>query len=251
MRQETQLRAAAANTTTNATHDDIIVYTEEELEAIRKVRQDLIGNKQIDPNRIGLKTLALTTIVAKLRIKEASEKYVKYSNAVKECGIPSLHDDTVLSANPASTSMDTNHYLLHERFLNQYALCGRDHAGRSITWIRAPKEPHEEAMETAVVRAAIMYHTVIHADPISLRGTVLPLLLIRPTNPPNNDDPRTTRSYKKLASNAPLHPQTVLIAGASYPLRIIINTLITITSVFFKKKVLEEIQLNLCPPKKP
>ena len=57
MRQETQLRAAAANTTTNATHDDIIVYTEEELEAIRKVRQDLIGNKQIDPNRIGLKTL--------------------------------------------------------------------------------------------------------------------------------------------------------------------------------------------------
>ena len=53
MRQETQLTAAAANTTTNATHDDIIVYTEEEL--IRKVRQDLIGNKQIDPNRIGLK----------------------------------------------------------------------------------------------------------------------------------------------------------------------------------------------------
>ena len=43
MRQETQLTAAAANTTTNATHDDTIVYTEEEL--IRKVRQDLIGNK--------------------------------------------------------------------------------------------------------------------------------------------------------------------------------------------------------------
>ena len=63
---------------------------------IRKVRQDLIGNKQIDPNRIGLKTLALTTIVAKLRIEEASEKYVKYLNAVKECGIPSLHDDAVL-----------------------------------------------------------------------------------------------------------------------------------------------------------
>ena len=54
MRQETQLTAAAANTTTNATHDDTIVYTEE-LEVIRKVRQDLIGNKQIDPNRIGLK----------------------------------------------------------------------------------------------------------------------------------------------------------------------------------------------------
>ena len=98
----------------------------------------------------------------------------------------------------------TNHYLLHERFLNQYALCGRDHAGRSITWIRAPKEPHEEATETAVVRAAIMYHTVIHADPISLRGTVLPLLLIRPTNPPNNDDPRTTRSYKKPGKQCPL-----------------------------------------------
>ena len=33
MRQETQLTAAAANTTTNATHDDTIVYTEEELDS--------------------------------------------------------------------------------------------------------------------------------------------------------------------------------------------------------------------------
>lgn len=40
----------------------------------------------------------------------------------------------------------------------------------------------------------------------------------------------------------PLRPQTVLIAGASYPLRIIINTLITITLVFSKEKVLDWIE---------
>ena len=40
----------------------------------------------------------------------------------------------------------------------------------------------------------------------------------------------------------PLRPQTVLIAGASYPLRIIIKTLIMITSVFSKKKVLDRIK---------
>ena len=49
----------------------------------------------------------------------------------------------------------------------------------------------------------------------------------------------------------PLRPQTVLIAGASYPLRIIIKTLIMITSVFSKKKVLDRIKFVSSEEKKP
>ena len=49
----------------------------------------------------------------------------------------------------------------------------------------------------------------------------------------------------------PLRPQTILIAGASYPLRIIIKTLIMITSVFSKKKVLDRIKFVSSEEKKP
>ena len=101
-------------------------------------------------------------------------------------------------------------------------------------WIRAPKEPHEEAMETAVVRAAIMYHTAIHADPISLRG--ITFIIDTSNKSAKQRRPTNDKKLQKTWQAMPLRPQTVLIAGASYPLRIIINTLITITSIFSKKK---------------
>lgn len=98
-------------------------------------------------------------------------------------------------------------------------------------WIRAPKEPHEEAMETAVVRAAIMYHTAIHADPISLRG--ITFIIDTSNKSAKQRRPTNDKKLQKTWQAMPLRPQTVLIAGASY---LIINTLIMITSIFSKKK---------------
>jgi hypothetical protein len=206
-----------------------ISYSNEELEAMRQVRQDLIEVRKIDPSRIGLKTLALTTIVAKLRVDDAAKKYVTYLKAVDKCGVPSLRDDEVLNM---------SHAALKER-LNSYAICGRDGEGRSIMWVKGQKEPYPEEIEAQVVKAAIMYHTAIHADAISLRNGIT--FIVDTSNKPARKA-KNDQKLQKTWQAMPMRPQAILIAGASFPLRIIINTLIGVASLFTKQKVLDRIK---------
>ena len=140
------------------------------------------------------------------------------------------------SVNPASTSMDNNHYLLHERFLNQYALCGQDHAGRSIMWIRAPKWTAwgSHGNRGSTCRNYVPYRNPRRSDIIAGHG--ITFIIDTSNKSAKQRRPTNDKKLQKTWQAMPLRPQTILIAGASYPLRIIINTLITITSIFSKKK---------------
>ena len=80
-KSDTTGTVASTATATTATTDHSIVYSKNELDAIRAVRA-LLEKQGIDPNRIGAKTLALTTIVSKLRVDEAAEKYTKYLEGI-------------------------------------------------------------------------------------------------------------------------------------------------------------------------
>jgi len=205
-----------------------ISYSEEELEAMRQVQKELIQKHKIDPSRIGLKTLALTTIVTKLRVEESAEKYAKYLQMVDECGVPSLRDDEAL------TMKDD----MLRKQLKSYATCGCDKQGRSIMWINGRKTvPEEEEME--VVKAGIMYHTAIHADAVSLREGITFVIDTsnKPTKRAKND-----QKLQKTWQVMPMRPQALLIAGSSLPLRVIINSLILVASFFSKSKVLDRIK---------
>jgi len=220
---------ASTATTTTATTDHSIVYSKNELDAIRAVRA-LLKKQGIDPNRIGAKTLALTTIVSKLRVDEAAEKYTKYLEAVATAGVPGLADDTALAF--------WGEQGLSRWLSESYAACGRDKQGRSVMWIRGKTAATEED-EVDVVRAGILYHTAIHADAISLREGITFVVDTsqKPARKAKND-----AKLQKIWQAMPMRPQALLIAGASLPLRLIINALIRVASLFTKQKILDRIQ---------
>jgi len=205
-----------------------IVYSNEELDAIRKVRTQLIDVNKIDANRIGLKLLALTTIISKLRVEEAAKKYVLYLNAVENCGVPNLRDDVVLELTPSELGVG----------VHSYALCGRDEAGRSIQWVKGPTEPHPVDIEADIVKCAIMYHTAIHADAVSLRNGIS--FVIDTSN--NTKRPANQKKLQKTWQSMPMRPQCILVAGSSSLTRLVINALITTASLFTKQKVLDRIK---------
>lgn len=213
----------------NDTYNLPIVYSKEEIDAIRQVRQELIDVHKIDPSRIGLKTLALTTIVCKLKVDEASKKYVTYLIAVEKCGVTNLRDDEVLNLSKSDL----------EKFLESYAICGRDEEGRSIMWVKSAKEAYPEELEEQVVKAGIMYHTAIHADNVSLQNGVTFVIDTsnKPALPAKND-----KKLSKTWQSMPLRPQAILIAGASRAMRVVINSLIRVASLFTKQKVLDRIK---------
>jgi len=207
-----------------------IVYSDDELDAIRKVRTHLVDVLKIDSARIGLKTLALTTIVSKLRIEEAAKKYVLYLNAVENCGVPNLRDDVVLQLSPTELEVG----------VHSYALCGRDDKGRSIQWVKGTKDPYPVDIEAEVVKCAIMYHTAIHAGAVSLRNGISFVI-----DTSNNKEAKRPKNHKKLQKTwqaMPMRPQSILIAGASKVTRLVINALITAASLFTKQKVLDRIK---------
>ena len=205
-----------------------IVYTEEELEAIRQVKKQLIEKHEIDPSKIGLKTLALTTIVTKLRVDEAAEKYVKYLQSTADCGVPNLTDEEALFMKDVDL----------EKWIKSYAVCGRDNMGRSVMWIRGNTAFPEE-VESYVIRASVMYHVAIHADATSLREGITFVIDTsqRPAKRAKNEA-KLQRTWQSM----PMRPQAFLIAGASLPLRVIINSLVLVASLFTKQKILDRIK---------
>ncbi len=205
-----------------------IIYTEEELEVIRQVKKQLIEKHEIDESRIGLKTLALTTIVTELRVDEAAEKYVKYLQSTADCGVANLTDEEALIMKDEDL----------QKCIKSIAACGRDNLGRSVMWIRGNTAFPEE-VESYLIRASVMYHVAIHADAVSLREgiTFVSDTSQRPAKRAKNEA-KLQRTWQSM----PMRPQAFLIVGASLPLRVIINSLVLVGSYVTKQKILDRIK---------
>lgn len=209
-----------------------IVYTSAELDAIQSVYDKLTNDEKMDPSRIGLRALALTTIVSKLRVDEAVAKFKKFYAALETCDIQSLSfSDTEIDAT-LSDSAVTNK-------LDAYAPCGTDFEGRSVMWICGSSErlPGEEGVST---KAGVLYWLALHADERSLREGIT--FCIDLSKKKEMSKHGNEKKLRRMDQSYPLRPQSIMIAGASTVMRVSINVLIKIASVFSSQKILDRIE---------
>mmetsp|Transcript_2008 Transcript_2008/g.4968 ORF Transcript_2008/g.4968 Transcript_2008/m.4968 type:complete len:275 (+) Transcript_2008:134-958(+) len=202
-----------------------IVYTEEELEAMRQVKAKMMEADGIEESRIGLCFLAMTTINCKLRVDEAAKKYAKFLDILSQCGMPDGVDDDLWKPDAAKE-------------LNRYKVCGTDHGGCSIFYIK------NESKEGLIVdddrlhaQGCIMYNLAIHADARTLRNGITFVIDTSGNKPKFNN-----KKLQKLHQSFPTRPKNIMIMGTSTVSRVIINAAIKLASVFTKQKILDRIE---------
>lgn len=206
-----------------------IVYTEEELAAMRSTRTILVEDHGVAEDRIGKCALAVTTINCKCRPEDAAAKHKKFLETLELFHIPCLDDhDSV------PFKRDIGH-----RMEATYAACGTDHEGRRIFWIRGAPDPIERDEERDVIEAGLMFYMALHADAVSLRQGVTFVIdtSVRPSKKVGNE-----AKLQKMYQAYPLRPQAILVAGSSFATRVVVNGLIKIASVFTKQKILDRIK---------
>lgn len=209
---------------------DIIVYTEEELEAMRQVRAQLIEQHGIDESRVGSAFLAVATINCKLRVDETASKIKKLLEIAGKLGVHCIGDDL--------WKPEAAHELM------AYTPAGKDDNGCSVTWItgidREHKCPREE--ESNHVHSCIMQYLAVHSDPKTLRnGVTFVIDFSGRDSAVKRSKVGNERLVQSFEQSMPQRPKTIMICGASYAIRTIVNASIRLASVFVKRKTLERI----------
>lgn len=258
-----------------------IVYTEEELEAMRRVKRLLMGlenddddddddenenktklswtssrkkNKyNVDESKIGNGIfLAMTTINCKLRVDEAAKKFQKLLDIMEECGVPEgfgvspLKGDEKENDEEDETTISTNDnglWIEEAAYqLSSYAPTGPNYDGASTIWIRGNVSRVSIDEERHHTLAGTMFILACHADSVSLRQGVT--FVIDTTIDKSSLGPKVGNEGKlqKLYQSYPLRPQQILIAGTNMITRVIVNTAIQVASLFTKQKVLDRIE---------
>jgi len=219
----------AAEDNFDATPGGQIVYTEDELIAMRQVRTTLLEEHGIEESRVGSSFLAVATINCKLRVDETVNKITKLLEIMEQLGCSGISDDFITNAK-------------HE--LHPYPTVGVDKRGCSTTWIRAGSPvPKEE--ERHHCQACIMQYLAVHADSKTLREGVSFILDLS-----GREDVMTAEKVgneqliQSFYQAIPQRPQVILIAGTSYLLRTFVNASIYVASVFVKAKILERISFT-------
>ena len=203
-----------------------IIYDQEELAAIKETKS-LLLSKGVAESRIGLITLAVTTINNKLRVEETARKYMKWLEALESFGIEGLGNDESLW-DPKLVPL-----------LRSYAPCGQDSQGRAIFWIKGGSVQPDE--EEASVRAGIMYFLAVHADNVSLHVGITFVIDVtqQPAKKVGNES-KLQRTWQSF----PLRPQRIFITGAGVVKRIFINGLLKVAAFFTKQKILDRIHFT-------
>lgn len=212
----------------NAIDVDVpIKYTEEDLDTMRQVATILKEEHKLTDEHIGKRFLAYTCIVNKNRVDESVKKYLTFFKAIGLCHVDGVYEDSLWTDQ------------VGEFLADFYAPCGKDHNGRSIMWINGSK-PVTTEMEETSVKAGIAYVLAIHADEKSLREGIT--FVIDTSKRASFEKQGNEAKLQKINQAYPLRPQSIMIAGASMTMRIVINGLIRVASIFAKSKVLQRIK---------
>lgn len=221
---------------------DIIVYTTEELEAMRKAKslvldesfqkkfKNYFNGNAFTQDNLSKRHLAVTVLVSKCRPEEAAEKYIKWVGALQEWGILELNENQLI--NPPEGS---------DEYLRNYALCGRDVSGRRIFWIcgGAKPIPNDMAEEKKSHFAALRYYMALHSDAKTLReGCTFVIDLTYKGNAKEGNESRMQRAHNAY----PLRPQNIYIVGASAAVRISVNALLKIAAFTTRLKILGRVK---------
>ncbi|KAL3935296.1 MAG: hypothetical protein SGBAC_009167 [Bacillariaceae sp.] len=211
-------------------------YSDDEMIAIQAVYDKLTKQEEMEGSKIGLRALALTTIVSKLRVDEASEKYSKFLKALETVDIDGIaFSDTEVDAYMKKPQVATQ--------LGAYAVCGKDNEGRSIFWIKGKEILPGD--ETPACQAGILYWLAIHADEKSLQEGIT--FCIDTSSRTSMSKHGNEKKLQKINQSYPLRPQSIMIAGASAVMRVAINGLLKVASLFTKQKILQRIKFVTIP----
>ena len=226
-------------TGTSITSNKPLVYTTEELAAIKEAKSLLLSSsfcskhKRKQPfqdSEISLRHLAITSIINKNRAEEAALKYLQWVDVLKKWGIETFTDEQLTSPPPKS-----NHYL------QSYSLAGRDTRDAQIFWINGGKNPIPNDMdeEALSIHAGIRYHMAVHADAITLRtGITFVIDVSKKADKKYGNEKRLREAHNVY----PLRPQHIFIVGASRAIRLGVNALIKLGSIVSNSKVLKRIK---------
>lgn len=208
--------------------DESIVYTDEELDAMRAVRARLSEEHAIEQSRVGSIFLAVTTINCKLRVEETATKINKLLELMEQLGCPDGIDDELWKPDAA-----------HE--LKPYAPAGKDRNGLQTSWIRGGGKVAKEK-ERHHVQACIMQHMAIHADSRTLRNGLSFVIDVSGTDMEKQPKVGNEKVIQSFYQAIPQRPQAILIAGSSFITRTFINASIKLASLFIKQKILQRIK---------
>jgi len=225
--EQIEVQQQDEDTSLDATPGGPIVYTDEELTAMRQVRTTLLEEHGIEESRVSRKFLAVATINCKLRVDETVKKITKMLEIMGELGCGDGIDNQLWKPEAK-----------HE--LSPYLPTGRDHRGCSITWIRGSGGVSKED-ERYHCQACIMQYLAVHADAKTLRRGVSFIVDMSNKQSSKVGNEKLIQSFYQ---SIPQRPQIILIAGAGYITRTVVNASIKLASVFTKQKILQRIHFT-------
>ena len=220
------------------TSEERIAYTKIELDAIRKaytLLQDTDfckGNKRdsaLSEKEISKRHLAITVIVSKCRPEEAAAKYLEWLQGLSPWGIEEFNEEQLI--NPPKRS---------DIYLQSYKVAGKDTNDTRIFWIDAeksiPNDPEEEKM---AVYAGIRYHMAVHACANTVRNG---LTFVIDVSNKSKEKIGNEKRLQKSHNGYPLRPQHIFIVGSSKVIRVSVNSILKVTSLVSKAKILKRIK---------
>jgi len=216
-------------------------WTQDEMGAFYKTRNLLLSPSfGLAREQLTTRELFLCVVNCKCRPDKAAKKYSTWLKALQEFGMASFSEIySFLNIEPDGGGDEAGWQKL-KPLLTAYAGCGLDNEQRSIMWIvTRPTLVQEEPYS---VRASILYFTAIHSDLVSLRSGISFIL-----DTTNNQTFGTTKigneaKLQRFYQSMPLRPQAIYILGTNFFTRSIINTIISIASLFTSEKVLDRIR---------
>lgn len=225
--------------TSSTPSEEAIVYTDEELQAIKEAKNLLLSSsfctkhKRSKPfqeeSEISLRHLAITTIINKNRPEEAAIKYLQWIDVLQPWGIDSFQD-TQLTSPPKES----------DTYLQSYSKAGKDVRSTQIFWIDGKHPiPNDLQQETYSIYAGIRYHMAIHADATTLRNGITFVIDVsqKPDEKMGNE-----KILQKTHNAYPLRPQNIFIVGASKAVRLSVNALLKLGSLVSNSKILKRIK---------
>lgn len=243
---ETQLESFSADSSSSSSSSSldedlnngnkgIIVYTDEELEAMRLTQarlRDHHGILDIE-SRLNSAFLAVATINCKLRVDETATKIVELLDLMEKLGCPDGVCDDVFDT---WWKIDP---ITKREFVRHYPPVGTDERGCTVSWIRGTGiVPKDE--ERQHVHACLMQYLSVHSDANTLRnGTSLVIDL----SASNGREAKVgnERVLQSFYQAIPQRPQIILIVGTSLLTRTVVNASIKLASLFLKEKILSRI----------
>jgi len=210
-----------------------VVYTLEEVKTIKAVYNKLTTEKDIDPSRIGLRALALVSIISNSHVDDASAKYVEMLEALKIYSIESLAFTDTKEIEELMQDDDV------QGIINNISWCGQDHEKRNIVWINK-NECLPPNMERAYCIGKLLQWFAIHADKKTIHEgvtTIVDLSRHKKAASYGNED-----KVKKLYHAFPMRSKSVKLAGTSFFIQIMLNFIIMIVSFVTRMNTRERIR---------